>query len=254
MATLDLNADIGEDPGAVDIDEALLAVVTSANIACGGHAGDRATMVHACRVAVAHGVAIGAQVSYVDRAGFGRARLDVAAATLTAQLRTQLEDLESAALDSGSAISYLKPHGALYHAADADGDVARAILEAIDAHGRPLSLLTTPDGELARAGRAAGLAVHAEAFADRGYLADGRLVPRDHPQALLTDADAVRGRMDALIREGIIVAVDGSRIEVRPDSLCVHSDTPGAVMIAGAVRAALLEHGIALAPFAPASP
>ncbi len=246
---LDINADVGEradDDAAADFD--LIAVISSANVACGGHAGSDFTMLQVCRMAAEHGVAIGAQVSYVDREGFGRRRLDVTADLLSGQVRDQVEALRAHAAQAGAAVEYLKPHGALYHAAADDPAVARAVLAGIEDIGMPV--LTRPGGELAVAAVAAGLPVYAEAFADRGYAADGRLVPRDHPAALVSDPRAVSARVRHLVEHGIITSVDGVAVPVRPDSLCVHSDTPGALAIAQAARAALESLGVAVEPFA----
>lgn len=248
LAVLDINADVGErddDDAGADFD--LIAVISSANVACGGHAGSDVTMLQVCRMAAERGVAVGAQVSYVDREGFGRRRLDVPAAILSGQVRDQVEVLRLHAAKAGVAVEYLKPHGALYHAAADDPGVARAVLAGIEDLGLPV--LTRPGGELAIAAAAAGLPVYAEAFADRGYAADGRLVPRDHPAALVADPGEVSARVRRLVQHGVITSVDGVPVPVQPDSLCVHSDTPGALAMAQAARSALESLGIAVEPF-----
>ena len=253
ITTLDLNSDLGELPGAEGeaLDAALLRIVTSANVACGGHAGDDASMSRVCAAAVAGGVAIGAQVSYVDRAGFGRTRLNVAPADLTAQLLAQIKSLQRHANAAGGSVAYLKPHGALYHATATEASVADAVVAAIEAYGVPLPVLTLPDSALAISAREAGLAAYAEAFADRGYLGIGGLVPRGDPGALVTEPGALKERVDRLVDSQEIGAIDGSVLTVRPASLCVHCDTPGAADIAAAVRAALEERGVRVAAFAP---
>ena len=229
MTVVDLNADMGEGFAA---DSALLGLVTSANIACGFHAGDEQSMRVACEAAVAASVAIGAHVSYRDREGFGRRELDVDPATLGAEAAEQIEALQAAANAAGGRVAYLKPHGALYHRATSDGDCAEALVRA--AARAKLAVLGFPGSKLlARAGET-GLPAVAEGFADRAYAADGRLAPRGDAASLL-DADAAA-------RQAVTLA--GS---VR--SICVHGDTPGAVGIAAAVRSGLLAAGVELGPF-----
>lgn len=252
---LDLNADLGEgvgdDPEALD--DLLLRAVTSANVACGGHAGDDASMARVCRIAAERGVAIGAQVSYVDRSGFGRTRLDVGSDVLERQLVDQVDVLRGHARSAGSDVRYLKPHGALYNAAADDHDVARAIVRAVlrdaEATGRALPVLTLPGCALAREALDVGLAVAAEAFADRGYTAAGRLVPRGEPGALVLDPQEVVERVLRLVRDGLLVAVDGSVVPARPRSVCLHSDTPGAAATVAALREALDRAGVRVRPF-----
>jgi UPF0271 protein len=214
---VDLNADLGEE---ITDDAALLEVVTSANVACGYHAGDAAIMASVCRRAAELGVSVGAQVSYADRAGFGRVALDVERAVLRDQVADQVATLSRIAGESGTSVRYVKPHGALYHRVLDDEDQARAVLEG----SGDLPVLTMP-GVLARLATAAGRAVWSEGFPDRAYAADGRLVPRDREDAVLVDAAAVAAR-----------AVD---LAGSVDSVCVHGDTPGAVGHARAVRRAI---------------
>lgn len=251
IASLDLNADLGELPGpdGAALDDGLLAVITSANVACGGHAGNAASMSRVCAAAAERGVAIGAQVSYVDPDNFGRVRQDVPAGILTDQLAAQMADLQSHALAAGSCVSYVKPHGALYHAAATDSDVARAVIDAIAAYGAALPVLTAPGSELASAALSVGLTAFDEAFLDRGYLPDGRLVPRSDDGALITDPDAIRDRVETLVRDGAVFAIDGARVVLRPASLCVHCDTPGAPAIARVARSALESLGVAVRAF-----
>jgi len=231
------------------MDALLLAIVTSANVACGGHAGDDSSMRRICDMAASQGVAIGAQVSYVDPEGFGRRRLDVEPVVLAEQIAEQVGVLSAHALTAGEAVAYVKPHGALYHAAVSDRDVAEAVL-----HGTGgLPVLTLPFGALRDAARARGVKVYAEAFADRGYTVDGRLVPRSDPGALLESISDVAERVRRLIAEGVVISVDGRAIPIDAHSICVHSDTPGADVLAARVRDYLEEVGARLAPFAPAA-
>ncbi len=238
--TVDLNADLGEGFGVWRLgdDDALLDVVTSANVACGFHAGDPTTMRRVCAGAARAGVAVGAQVSYRDLAGFGRRFIDVAPGELADDVLYQLAALDGVARASGSRVRYVKPHGALYHRVLDDDEQAAAVVAAVTAWDASAAVLTQP-GELARRAAAAGLTVVLEAFADRAYGASGRLVPRSSPGALLTDPEAAAQQAVRLVGEG------------RFGSLCVHGDTPGAVRIAAAVRAALAVAGHELAAFRP---
>ncbi|GLZ53593.1 5-oxoprolinase subunit PxpA [Actinomycetospora sp. NBRC 106378] len=232
---LDLNADLAEGfgPWPLTDDDALLDIVTSANVACGFHAGDAVTMRRVCARATERGVRIGAQVSYRDLAGFGRRFLDVDPETLTAEILYQV-----GALRAFGTVQYVKPHGALYNAVVHHEAQARAVVDAARAAG-DLPVMALPGGRLLEFAADAGLTTIAEAFADRGYTAAGTLVPRSEPGALLPDTDAVVERAVRLARDGVIVAVDGSEIRVRADSLCLHGDTPEAVGNARAVREAL---------------
>lgn len=214
---VDLNADLGEE---VTDDAGLLAVVTSANVACGFHAGNAAIMRAVCSEAAQRGVAVGAQVSYADREHFGRVPLDVSYAVLTAQVEEQIGLLATIAAEEGTAVTYVKPHGALYHRTMDDAEQARAVL---DGSGT-LPVLGMP-GALWSQAVAAGREVWHEGFPDRGYDEGGRLLPRSEPGALVTDAAAIIGQALAL----------ASRV----DSLCLHGDSPGAVEHARSVRAAL---------------
>lgn len=217
MPSVDLNADLGEE---VTDDAALLEIVTSANVACGYHAGNRAIMASVCTRAAELGVSVGAQVSYDDRENFGRVAMDLAPAVLREQVADQVGTLSRIAAEAGTVVRYVKPHGALYHRVLDDEHQARAVLEGSGA----LPVLTMP-GALARLAAAAGRTVVAEGFPDRAYGADGRLLSRDRPSGVLDDPDAIAAR-----------AVD---LAGSVDSVCVHGDTPGAVGHARAVRAAL---------------
>lgn len=257
MAThIDLNCDLGEgsgawmlgDPGA---DDALLDVVTSANVACGFHAGDPSIMAARCATAVARGVAVGAHVGYRDLVGFGRRRLDVSADVLAAEVAYQVGALQAVARTVGARVGYVKPHGALYHRIVYDEEQALAVVAGIAGVDPGLAVLGLPGSAVLRCARAAGLRTVTEAFVDRGYRADGALVPRGLAGALVTDPDEAAARAVAMARDGVVTSVDGVEVPVAAESLCVHSDTPGAVPVARAVRAALLAAGIDLRPVAP---
>jgi UPF0271 protein len=249
---VDLNADLGESFGAWRLgdDKALLGIVTSANIACGFHAGDPLTIRRACAGAVARGVTIGAQVSYRDLAGFGRRPMIVPSEELAAELLYQIAALDGVARAEGGRVSYVKPHGALYTRAITDPEQAAAIASATASYDPALPLLTLPGSALATAAEDVRLRAISEAFADRGYRDDGSLVPRSEPGAVLTDPEVVAARAVQMVVHGSVETVSGAALEVTPRSICVHSDTPGAVLLAAAVRAALDEAGVTLASFA----
>lgn len=236
---MDLNADVGESFGRWQLgdDAALLPHLTSANVACGFHAGDPLTLRRTCELAVEHGVVIGAQVGYRDLAGFGRRFVDVPPAELEADVLYQLSALDGLARAAGAQVAFLKPHGALYHAVCAHPEQAAAVIAAVRAFGG-LPVLGLAGSPFLRAVDAAGLEGVGEGFADRAYLADGGLVPRSEPGALLTDPAAVAAQAVRL------AASEGVR------SLCVHGDSPGAPALAAAVREALAAAGVAVSPFA----
>jgi len=252
---MDLNADLGEGFGIWRLgdDTAMLAVITSANVACGFHAGDATTMRRVCALAADRGVAIGAQVSYRDLAGFGRRRIDYDAGELRDEVLYQIAALDGIARVAGTRVSYVKPHGALYNTAADDQAQAGAVVAAVADYDRSLPVLGLPGSALLHAAGAAGLRPVAEGFADRAYLPGGRLVPRSRPDALVTDGPAV-ARRAVRMAQGEIVAVDGTVLRQPVESICVHGDTPGAVGLARAVRAALTDAGIAPAAFAGAGP
>ncbi|WP_432983401.1 LamB/YcsF family protein [Dactylosporangium sp. CA-233914] len=243
---MDLNSDLGEGFGIWRLgdDDALLAIVTSANVACGFHAGDPSTMRRISELAAGQGVRVGAQVSYRDLAGFGRRRIDVPPEELADELRYQI-----GALAAFGPVAYVKPHGALYNTAAVDEGHASAVVEAAAVAGG-LPVLCQPGSVLAGLATARGLRVVAEGFADRGYLPDGRLVPRSQPGALVTDVAAVTARSVRMAAEGVVEAVDGSVIPMPVESICVHGDTPGAVGMARAVRSALIGAGVPVVAFA----
>ena len=253
---VDLNADLGESFGTwvLGDDEAMLRVVTSANVACGFHAGDPSTIRRTVALAAERGVVVGAQVGYRDLAGFGRRRIDMDPHDLTADVLYQLGALEAMCRVAGTRVAYVKPHGALYTAAAVDEPQARAIVDAVAAYDRTLPLLGLPGSVLLRVADEQGLATVGEAFADRGYLADGNLVPRSQPGALVLDPDAVAARVVRLAVSGEVVAVDGTVVAVDARSVCIHGDTPDAVALAHAVRAALEVAGVAISSFVAASP
>lgn len=249
MHVIDLNADLGETvdaPGGTTPtadDEAMFAVISSASIACGGHAGDAASMADAAARASRTGVAIGAHPSYLDRANFGRVQVDLDSATLQRQLERQFAALR----DAGADIRYVKPHGALYHAAGSDPATARAVAAAVAALAadlrRPVPVLGL-GAQLERAAGDAGIPFVREAFLDRGYLRDGSLVPRGMPGDLVHHPAEAAARAVHLVETGQIIAVDGGVIRTEAGSLCLHGDSAGAVEMAHAVRRALDAAGI----------
>jgi UPF0271 protein len=250
--TIDLNADLGEGFGVWRLgdDEALLGLVSSANVACGFHAGDPLTMRRVCAGAAAAGVAVGAQVSYRDLAGFGRRFIDVEPAELAADVLYQLAALDGIARAAGTRVSYVKPHGALYNAAVTHERQARAVLDAVLAYDRRLPILGLPGSALLREAEASGMDPVPEGFADRAYTPAGTLVPRTEPGAVLHDPATVARRAVRMAADGVVEAVDGSALLMPVRSVCVHGDTPGAVEIARAVREALTTADLAVQPFA----
>lgn len=253
VPVVDLNSDLGEGFGIWKLgdDEALLDVITSANVACGFHAGDPNIMHHVCEAAASRGVSIGAQVSYRDLAGFGRRSIDIDSASLTNDVIYQIGALDGFARTAGSAVRYVKPHGALYNRAVRDEDQAAAVVAAVIAYDPKLPVLGLPGSALLRHAEQAGLKTVAEAFADRGYTAQATLVPRSQPGALLEDPKEVAQRMVHMLITGRMRSIDGVEVAVSAQSICVHGDTPGAVAMAVAVRKALAEAGVEIRAFAP---
>jgi len=249
--SIDLNADLGEGFGRWHLtdDEELLSVVTSANVACGFHAGDPATMRRVCERAAERGVRIGAQVSYRDLAGFGRRAMDVPAAELAAEVAYQIGALEVFARAAGTRVSYVKPHGALYNRVVHDEDQAGAVVEGVLLANDSMPLLGLPGSRLLKAADEAGLPVVAEAFADRAYTDEGTLVPRGGEGAVITDADAVVERSLSMAGPGVVTSLSGREIAVRARSLCLHGDTPGAVDLARRVRSRLESAGVRVEAF-----
>lgn len=251
---LDLNSDLGEGFGVWRLgdDERLLGVVSSANVACGFHAGDAPTMRRVCELAAARGVAVGAQVSYRDLAGFGRRFIDVEPSQLADEVLYQIGALDACARAGGTSVGYVKPHGALYNAVVRHSAQAAAVVAGVRAFGA-LPVLGLPGSELLAAAEKAGLDAVPEAFADRGYTRDGTLVPRSEAGALLHDTDEVTRRAVRLATEGELVAIDGSVLPSAARSLCVHGDTPGAVELASAVRSELAAAGVTVRCFVTSS-
>ena len=250
---IDLNSDLGESFGQWTLgdDEAMLDIVTSANVACGFHAGDPLTLHRTCAAAAQRGVVVGAQVGYRDLAGFGRRFLDASPAELTADVIYQIGALEGICRAVGTTVRYVKPHGALYNTIVHHEEQAAAVVSAVLAYDPSLPVMGLPGSVFLRRARAAGLATVSEAFADRGYTPQGTLVPRSQPGALLHVPAEVAERMVRLVTDGTVVAVDGSVVQVRAESLCTHGDSPGAVEMAKEVRSALTAHGIRIEAFAP---
>ncbi|MGW0822788.1 LamB/YcsF family protein [Streptomyces sp. NPDC002845] len=252
MTLIDLNADLGEGFGRWRLtdDERLLSVVTSANVACGFHAGDAVTMRRVCELAAERGVRIGAQVSYRDLAGFGRRAMDVPPAELAAEVAYQIGALEVFARAAGTRVSYVKPHGALYNRVVHDEEQAAAVVDGVLLADAALPVLGLPDSRFLKVAERAGLPVVPEAFADRAYTDEGTLVPRDRDGAVITDADVVVERSVGLARFGAVPSHSGERVSVRARSLCLHGDTPGAVGLARRVREGLESSGVRVEAFA----
>ncbi len=249
---MDLNSDLGEGFGAwrMGDDEAMLDIVTSANIACGFHAGDPSVMRRVCDGAVARGVAIGAHVGYRDLAGFGRRALDIEPDQLADEVLYQIGALDAFARAAGGRVRYVKPHGALYNTAAVDPEQAAAVVEGLHRYDPGLALLCLPDSEMSSQAAKAGVVSYAEVFADRAYTAEGRLVSRKEPDAVLHDVDAVATRAVAMATGSGLVAADGAQLDLHADSLCVHGDTPGAVELARRIREELTAAGVTLGAFA----
>lgn len=247
---MDLNSDLGEGFGRWQLgdDDALLETVTSANVACGFHAGDPSIMRRVCAAASARHVAIGAQVGYPDLGGFGRRFIDIDPVELADVITYQIGALDAFARQTGSRVAYVKPHGALYNAVVHHEAQAAAVVRAVGPWGIPLVGL--PGSVVLRLAATAGIPTVAEAFADRAYRADGGLVPRSEPGAVLHDVETVCARAVRMAAAGEVEAIDGTVIAVPAASICVHGDTPGAVELARAVRAALEADGVVVAPFA----
>lgn len=251
MPSIDLNADLGEE--CAD-DLAMLDIVTTANVAAGGHAGGGTVLDATVRAAAALGVAIGAHPSYVDRAGFGRVSLlaDHDDASLTAMIRNQLLDVVGACAQAGAAISHVKAHGALYHDVAADAAAAEAMLAAVHSVsadlGSPIAVVGPPTGALRAACQRRGTRYVAEGFADRAYLSDGRLAPRSVPGAVLhATADVVSQALSIAV-DGSVRTISGEELQLDVETLCVHGDTPGAVALAAAIRTALETAGVSIVP------
>lgn len=249
---VDLNADCGEGygPWSLGDDAGIVGVVSSINMACGGHAGDPGTMARTAALAREAGVAVGAHPGFPDREGFGRRVIPMTPVEIERHVAAQLGAACAVAALEGVAVGHVKAHGALANLAADERGVADAVARATAAVDRELWLLAIAGTELVAAGEGAGLRVASEVFADRAYLPTGRLVPRGRRGAVIHDADEAAARVVAMVGEGAVRAQDGARVPAAVDSVCVHGDTPGAVALARAVRAALEGAGVAVAPFA----
>lgn len=252
MASIDLNSDLGENvpDRIVSDDESMLAIVTSANVSCGFHAGSPEGIRRTLAAAVAHGVTIGAHPGYRDYENFGRTKVDIDSATLQAHVEYQLGALGGLTKAVGGTVAYVKPHGALYNTIARDERQAKDVVAAIRAIDPSLVLLGLAGGVVLEVADRAGLQVAAEAFADRAYCPDGRLVDRTVDGAVLHDPAVVAARVVRLADEGVIRAIDGTDIRVGAQSVCVHGDSPGAVAMATEIRRMLQASGIGIAPFA----
>lgn len=241
VPAIDLNSDLGESFGTWKLgdDDAMLDLVSSANVACGFHAGDPSTLRRVCQSAADRGVTIGAQVSYPDLVGFGRRFIDMDPAELRDAVLYQLGALDGFAQVAGAGVGYVKPHGALYHACISHPEQAEAVVAAAHEYDPSMAVLGAPGSPLLAVADARGMEPVAEAFADRAYLADGRLVPRTQDGAVLTDPAMVAARAVSIAVNHRVTAIDGTEVEVDARSICIHGDTPGAVEMAQAVRAGL---------------
>lgn len=251
MAAIDLNSDLGASygPWALGDDAVMLDLVTSANVACGFHAGDPSTLRRVCQAAADRGVRIGAHVSYPDPAGFGRRFIDIEPAELRDVVLYQLGALDGFAQVAGTGVQYVKPHGALYHACVSHPEQAEAVVSAAHEYDPAMAVLGAPGSHLLAVADAMGMEPVAEAFADRAYLPDGRLVPRSDPGSVVTDPATVVARAVAIAAEGKLTAVDGSQIAVSARSICIDGATPGAVALTRAVRAGLADAAVGVHPF-----
>jgi UPF0271 protein len=245
MLNVDLNCDLGEGAGQ---DAALMPLISSANIACGGHVGDEATMRETVRLAKMHGVAVGAHPGYEDRANFGRKEIALPLEEVHALVVRQVAALKTIADEMDVALTHVKPHGALYNVAARDSLVARAVAEAVRASGRHLVLFALAGSELVKAGRAAGLRVASEVFADRVYQADGSLVPRSQPGAMHASDEAMVAQVLDMAKRGVVKTREGFEFAVQADTVCLHGDGPHAVRFAQALCQALKDAGVRVKP------
>lgn len=251
MTSIDLNSDLGESFGQWRLgdDDAMLNVVTSANVACGFHAGDPHTLLQTCERATEQSVRIGAQVSYHDLVGFGRRFIDVEPHDLTADVIYQIGALDGIARSTLARVAYVKPHGALYNTIVHHTDQARAVVAAVRAFDASLPVLGLPGSEFLREAEKIGLRTVTEAFADRAYTPEGTLVPRSTPGSVLHDPKEVAARVRRMVVDREVEAIDGSLIPIDAQSICVHGDTPSAVDMATQIWAILESEGIVVEPF-----
>lgn len=245
---IDINSDLGESFGAYTIgrDAGLMASITSANVAAGFHAGDPSVLRQTIRLAKAHGVAVGAHPGFPDLVGFGRRELRVTPAEAEDFVLYQIAAVAGVAAAEGVTLQHVKPHGALFNMAVTDAGLAAAIARAVAAFDRTLILFGLPGSQILKAGRAAGLRVAAEVFADRAYEADGSLASRRKPGAVIHDADAVVARAVRMVKDKRVVALDGTVVALEADTICVHGDTPGSDDLAAKVRSGLERAGVAV--------
>jgi 5-oxoprolinase (ATP-hydrolysing) subunit A len=247
---IDLNSDLGEGfgPWRLAPDDELMPLISSANIACGFHAGDPRILEHTVRQAAEHGVGIGAHPGYPDRVGFGRRTMTATPDEVRTDVLYQVGAIAAFCRAAGTELQHVKAHGALYNLAVKDAATAEAIASAVKRFDPDLLFFVLPGSALEAAGAAAGLRLAREAFADRGYMADGSLVPRSRPDAIITDHDLVVRRMVRLVTDGVVETVDGTDLHLHADTICLHSDTPSALEIARAIRAGFEAAGIAVRP------
>ena len=251
MASIDLNSDVGESFGhwTLGDDAAMFRSVTSANVACGFHAGDPSVIRRTCREATAAGVAIGAHVGYRDLAGFGRRFLDIQPSELADDVVYQIGALQALAATEGAKVRYVKPHGGLYNAIIHHTAQAQAVVDAVKSVDPGLPIMGLPGSEVLRLAGEAGLRAVPEAFADRAYNPDGTLVSRSEPEAVLSDPAEVAEHVLRMATEGSVRTIDGSTLKIRAESICVHGDSPGAVAMAAAVKSALKDAGVSIGSF-----
>ena len=248
---IDLNSDLGEafGPWSMGDDDTMLSLVTSANLACGGHAGDPETMFTTLQQAKANGVIIGAHPGYDDKLGFGRRVIPMAPAAIARMVAAQIGALQGVAALAKCDVRYVKPHGALANLAADDPDVSKAIVDAVRAFTPGLAILAISGTALELAARAEGHPVFSEIFADRGYLSNGRLVPRNRPDAMIHNPDVAATRLIDFLSTGRMPVVDGEAIALKADSICIHGDSPGAVAMARVIQKRLHDAGILIRPF-----
>ena len=251
MTAIDLNSDVGESFGRWTLgdDAAMFHSVSSANVACGFHAGDPSVIRRTCREAAAAGVAIGAHVGYRDLAGFGRRFLDISPGELADDVVYQIGALQALASVEGARVQYVKPHGGLYNAIVAHTAQAQAVVDAVKSVDPSLPIMGLPGSKVLRLAEAAGLRAVTEAFADRAYNPDGSLVSRSIPGAVLEDPDQVAEHVLRMVTESAVRTIDGSVLKIRAESICVHGDSPGAVAMATAVKSALGDAGVSIRAF-----
>lgn len=252
MNAVDLNSDLGESfgPWVMGRDEDVLTFVSSANVACGFHGGDPAVMRRTVRLAAERGVAVGAHPSYPDKVGFGRREMNCTPDEIYADVLYQIGALRAFCGACGVPLQHVKPHGAMYNTAGRDEAKAAAIAQAVRDAGGGLILLGLAGSALERAAQTAGVRFAAEAFADRGYMDDGSLVPRSRPGAFVTDPDAAAERVVRMVKEGVVQSVNGRSVPLSPQSICLHGDNPAAVEMARPLRKKIEALGIRIAPLA----